>query len=610
MLERIEKYRILEEIGSGGMSVVYRGHDDALDRDVAVKVLHRHLSRDPEARERFSREAKAVARLTHRNIPEIYDYSSNDGDLNYLVTELIIGAPLSALLREGPALMPEIGAMLAVGVAAALEHAHANKIIHRDVKPENILVGLDGVVKLTDFGIAQVVGLESMTITGTLVGSPAHMSPEQIEGTAELDYRADIWALGTVLYATSTAGALPFEANTPHGILKRIVEGRFEDPRRINPHVDSALAAIITRCLQVDREARYRSVGEVAAELTRWLAIRELHEPEIELAKWMAGREIYQAALSRQVIASMLAVGAMELSSGRRHAALEAYGRVLNLDPNHDEAMRRVRELTSGMRLRRALRLIAAFGGAALAVWGLWQLWPKPHPHVEPVLVSGRALSQMEMPVRAPRLEPNLPRAPRLRSGRVVGRVIGRLGPRVVKLTEERTVIVVDPPGQLTDDPGTRVPVRITVEEPSLRVTVDGKPVSGGETIQLSPGPHSALVSHPEMPGGPTPRPFVVRESLDGKVQHQHLRYAYDVAKILIECEGGKVVIEVSGDKSLAGGKLLGPCGTTYDVPVEKSEPQTATIYVKWDDQRTDWHRKVTFRPGVKVRLVAERPDK
>ncbi len=597
MLEHIEKYRILEEIGSGGMSVVYRGHDDALDRDVAVKVLHRHLSRDPEARERFSREAKAVARLTHRNIPEIYDYSSNDGDLNYLVTELIIGAPLSALLREGPTLMPEIGAMLALGVAAALEHAHANKIIHRDVKPENILVGRDGVVKLTDFGIAQVVGLESMTITGTLVGSPAHMSPEQIEGTAELDYRADIWALGTVLYSTSTAGALPFEAPTPHGILKRIVEGRFEDPRRINPHVDSTLAAIITRCLQVDREARYRSVGEVAAELTRWLAIRELHEPEIELARWMAGREIYQEALGRQVIAAMLAVGATELSAGRRHAALEAYGRVLNIDPNHDEAMRRVRELTSGMRLRRALRLVAAFGGAALAVWGLWRVWPQPVVHEPPPRVTGRALTRMELPVRAPRLEPNLPRVPRLRSGRVVGRVIGRLGPRVVKLTEQRTVIVADPPGQASDPTAGGVPVRITVEEPLLTVTIDGKPVAGGDTVRLSVGRHTALVSHPEMPGPPTLRRFVVEEGVDGKPQHQHLSYAYAPAQILIECEAGRVV---------ADGKLLGPCGKTYSVPVEKSEPQTIAIYVKWDDQRTDWHRNVTFRPGAIVRLSAE----
>ncbi|MEZ4268149.1 MAG: protein kinase [Myxococcota bacterium] len=452
-------------------------------------------------------------------------------------------------------------------------------------------------MKLTDFGIAQVVGLESMTITGTLVGSPAHMSPEQIEGTVELDYRADIWALGTVLYATATAGALPFEASTPHGILKRIVEGRYEDPRRINPHVDSALAGIIARCLQVDREARYKSVGEVAAELTKWLAIRELHEPEVELARWMAGREIYQAALSRQVIAAMLSVGATELSAGRRHAALEAYGRVLNLDPNHDEAMRRVRELTSGMRLRRALRVVAAFAGAALAVWGLWQLWPKPEPYVDPVMVSGRALAQLEIPIRAPRLEPNIPRAPRLRSGRQVGRVLGRLGPRIAKLTEQRTVVTVDLPDAPPDGGATGIPVRVSVQELALSVTIDDKPVTAGTTIRLTPGRHTALVTHPEVPGPPTVRRFVVEPNADGSPQKLHLSYAYAPAQIWIECQGGTVV---------ADGKLLGPCGKAYSVPVDKSEPQKTAIYVKWDDERTDWHRDVTFRPGAIVRMHAE----
>ncbi|MCB9729066.1 MAG: serine/threonine protein kinase [Deltaproteobacteria bacterium] len=598
MLDRIEKYRVLEEIGQGGMSVVYRGHDDALDRDVAIKVLHRHLSRDPEARERFSREAKAVARLTHHNIPEIYDYSSNDGDLNYLVTELITGAPLSALLREGPPLMPEIGAMLAVGVANALEHAHAHQIIHRDVKPENILVGLDGVVKLTDFGIAQVVGLESMTITGTLVGSPAHMSPEQIEGNVELDFRADIWALGTVLYATATAGALPFEAPTPHGILKRIVEGRYEDPRRINPHVDSALAAIIGRCLRVERDARYASVGEVAAELVRWLAVRELHDPEAELARWMADREGYQAALGRQVVAAMLAVGSTALATGRRHAALEAYGRVLNLDPDHDEALRKVRELTSGMRLRRALRLVGAFGGAALAVAMLWQVWPRPAPQPEPVVVSGRALSPMEAPLRAPRLEPNpKPMTAPFRAGRQVGRVLGRLGRRVARLSDPESVVVASAPEpEVPVDPG--YPVRVTVNAAAVDISIDGHEVKAGATVRLSSGPHVATLKHPQSSGGPQNVSFTVAERPEGQLQEQRLVYRFDDAKVLIVCDGdGKVYLS---------DQLLGPCGTTYDVPVVDSEPKKRPIEVRWEDGRDVWRRGVTIRPGAQVRIHAE----
>lgn len=250
-LDRIEKYRILEEIGSGGMSVVYRGHDDTLDRDVAVKVLHRHLSRDPEARERFSREAKAVARLTHRNIPEIYDYSSNDGDLNYLVTELIVGAPLSALLREGPAMMPEIGAMLAVGVAAALEHAHANKIIHRDVKPENILASElmgAGPWLLTDFGAGRF--LARGALARSLAGSLLYMAPEVLLRAATP--AADQYSLGMVALelltatlpsASARAAFLQQHRRAPGlpGIIARLID---PDPRRRFFDVHALLRAL------------------------------------------------------------------------------------------------------------------------------------------------------------------------------------------------------------------------------------------------------------------------------------------------------------------------------------------------------------------------------
>ncbi len=218
---RIGKYRLVYPIGEGGMSVVYLAQDEVLDRRVAIKILHRHLAKDPEARARFSREARAVARLAHRNIPEIYDFSDNQSGLNradgtsqpegpsYLVTEFVDGAPLSRILREGPPLPPELGVMLTLGVAHALVHAHSQSVVHRDVKPENVLVGKDGVVKLTDFGIAQIRGLESMTMTGTLIGSPAHMAPEQIEIAKDIDARADVWGLGTVLYMTVTGGNWP-----------------------------------------------------------------------------------------------------------------------------------------------------------------------------------------------------------------------------------------------------------------------------------------------------------------------------------------------------------------------------------------------------------------
>jgi len=283
---RIGKYRLVCPVGEGGMSVVYLAHDEVLDREVAVKVLHRHLARDPEARARFSREARAVARLTHRNIPEIYDFSeaTSDGP-SFLVTEYVDGAPLSRLLADrgqrasdstahGQALLPELGVMLTLGVAKALAHAHLHNVVHRDVKPENVLVGKNGIVKLTDFGIAQVRGVESMTMTGTLIGSPAHMAPEQIETSKDVDQRADVWGLGTVLYMAITGGTPPFEGDNPHRLLKKIVDGQFTDPRRLSPHVDSRLAEIVAGCLVVDRDQRYSSVNVVIAALEAWLAPR------------------------------------------------------------------------------------------------------------------------------------------------------------------------------------------------------------------------------------------------------------------------------------------------------------------------------------------------
>jgi len=357
-LERLGSYQILDEIGQGGMSVVYRARDAATDREVAVKVLHRHLARDPEARQRFAREAKAVARLKHRNIPMLHAFSAEDEETSYLVTELVDGDPLSRLLRDHDVL-PETGVLLLLGVAEALGCAHDHGIIHRDVKPENILVGRDGVVRLTDFGIAQLVDLESMTITGTLVGSPAHMSPEQIEGNVRLDARSDIWGLGTVLYAAVTNGALPFDATTPHGVLRRILEGRFVDPRRVNPHVDSDLAGIIQRCLQVDRAKRYASTAEIVRDLRAWLQGRGLSDAEAELRAWMAAPEAYRSDLADRLVEHLLARAQAGGERGERHRAIEDYGRVLTLAPDHEAALQGLKHLHARLRWRKVARVAA-----------------------------------------------------------------------------------------------------------------------------------------------------------------------------------------------------------------------------------------------------------
>ncbi|MBW2507998.1 MAG: serine/threonine protein kinase, partial [Deltaproteobacteria bacterium] len=243
MLRKLEKYEVLDEIGHGGMATVYRARDSSLDRFVALKVLHPHLQRTTEARARFAREAKSVARLRHPHILEIYDYSGEASDETYIAAELLTGPTLKELVLNHEALPPEIAGCVAVQLADALAEAHAKGIIHRDVKPENALIHEDRCVKLTDFGIAHMVDTHNFTATGQILGSPGHMAPEQVEGRT-CDARSDVFSLGTVLYFCST-GRLPFVGRNPHHLLKLLLGGEYPDPVRLRPEIGADLAAIM-----------------------------------------------------------------------------------------------------------------------------------------------------------------------------------------------------------------------------------------------------------------------------------------------------------------------------------------------------------------------------
>src|SRR5215213_9353202 len=176
------RYRVLEEVGQGGMAVVYRAHDESLKREVAVKVLHSHLLAEVESKTRLEREAQAVAKLHHDNIVQIFDYSGIDSAASYIVTEFIDGQTLKQFMANRKPPPPEVAALVSIEIASALVHAHSLGIIHRDVKPDNVMVRKDGILKLMDFGVAQIMDLERMTVTGQLLGSPAYMAPEILEG--------------------------------------------------------------------------------------------------------------------------------------------------------------------------------------------------------------------------------------------------------------------------------------------------------------------------------------------------------------------------------------------------------------------------------------------
>lgn len=264
------KYELLERIGRGGMAEVYKAYHAALDRHVAIKVLHPFLSEDPAFKERFESEARNVARLRHPNIVQVYDFEHDTvRDLYYMVMEYIDGPTLSARLMalEFQGLRFPIAEAIDITrhLADALAYAHARGMVHRDIKPGNIMFDSDGRVVLTDFGIARIVSGPSMTASGSMVGTPAYMSPEQGLGQPG-DHRSDIYSLGVVLYQLVT-GTVPFSADTPIAIVLQHVNDPLLPPSSLNPEVPEALERIIYKALAKSPDERYQNVEEMKAHL-------------------------------------------------------------------------------------------------------------------------------------------------------------------------------------------------------------------------------------------------------------------------------------------------------------------------------------------------------
>lgn len=364
----LDKYELLARVGQGGMAVVYRGLDRSLKREVAVKVLHRHLADHDEARDRFEREAHAVAKLRHENILEIFAYSGKDSPESYIVTEFIDGATLKQHITEHPPRFAEIGAMVVAEIGRALAHAHGHGILHRDVKPENVMIRSDGVVKLTDFGISQMLDAQRMTVTGQLLGSPAYMSPEHVLGN-QLDFRTDVFAAGIVLYQL-TVGKLPFEGKNPHEILKRIAECKFPDPRQANPRVGAELGKIILRAMAAEPSTRYPTMAAMVADLEAYLSGSGLGPAKDELARYFAAPAAYELALGSRLTDHLLRRAKDELPR-RRAVALELLDRVLQIDPKHEAALALVASSARrarGRQVAAAAALLAVAGGAGWAL--------------------------------------------------------------------------------------------------------------------------------------------------------------------------------------------------------------------------------------------------
>jgi len=261
------RYRIVKPLGSGGMADVYLAHDDILDRDVALKVMSSRYAGDEEFVERFKREAQSAAALSHPNIVSIFDRGESEDGTYYIAMEYLPGGTLKDRIVKRGALPAHTAAAVALQMAEALRVAHERDVIHRDIKPHNILVTGSGDVKVTDFGIARAAASSTMTRTGHILGTAHYISPEQAMGDP-VGPASDLYSLGVVLYEMLT-GELPFDADTPLGIAMKHVNGYVRQPKDLNPSVPDGINAITLRLLAKIPEDRYASDSELIEDLER-----------------------------------------------------------------------------------------------------------------------------------------------------------------------------------------------------------------------------------------------------------------------------------------------------------------------------------------------------
>ncbi|HET6712313.1 MAG TPA: Stk1 family PASTA domain-containing Ser/Thr kinase [Actinomycetota bacterium] len=294
-----DRYQVEARIGAGGMAEVYRGFDPVLNRTVAIKVLLPQMARDTSFVERFRREAQAAARLNQSNIVGVYDTGSDDGT-QYIVMEFIEGRTLAEFMATGRRPTPVQAAEIAQKICAAIAAAHAQGVIHRDIKPGNVMITREGVIKVMDFGIARVLGPETAPQTSAVLGTASYLSPEQAQG-GPVDARTDIYSLGAVLYELLT-GRPPFTGDTPVAVAYKQVNETPAVPSSLNPDVPARLDAVVMKALSKNPSNRYQTADEFSADLARVVAGQEVEATPLMAAGGGDATQVISRPSSRTAV--------------------------------------------------------------------------------------------------------------------------------------------------------------------------------------------------------------------------------------------------------------------------------------------------------------------
>jgi serine/threonine protein kinase len=598
----LDKYEILQEIGHGGMATVYRARDRRLNREVAIKVIHRHLRESPEVGRRFQSEARAVAKVKHPNIVEVYDVSSEKEEEKYLVVELIRGITLRQLLIEQGALPPEIAACIAVEVCRAIAVAHREGVVHRDIKPENVLLSMGAApdstssggdaarVKLTDFGIAKLLDAQGVTHTGQVLGSPAHMAPEQIEG-GDVDARADIFGTGVLFYEMLT-GVLPFEGKNPAQVLRKVLEGITLPPERQSPRAGSAYGQIALKALSRDPDERYSSAPEFEEVLLRELRDLGVQEVRTEIGHYLDDPQGYKEKHEQQIPDVLARLGREAREHGEILRAAALFNRALAYRPDDTQLLADVVGLARRDRFKRRL-LSLSFAFALLSVVAGASFWWISREQASEKQARASASSPKKLGHFPPFLKP-VPEKPPSEKKRQETTPADPAEPALTpRLARPKTHAP-----RSEESAGVRSVVTPVVGPQNARVRIDGQLLPWFQKHNLSVGPHTFEFVPPNVECCETSPPRTV-DVVAGEGD-QVVRGVINFRPAVLRLQGPP------GSRASCGIGDMIEAGSSKSIPMNRpSRPLNCTIFPPPEASSEPKRIDVDLRPGRTFTLTS-----